>query len=288
MIDKKKSNKREKLTEDIKENEKKELDRIKKIQKKKKRFMSDFKRFYSFQRSNKIEEDSGEEFEENKLLFEQQQQQQQFQQRLEYYNEQLADDLFDNLQKVEQDAKDGNLGNEHEIDNIFSIEEDCWKLKRQIQEQSSKSKNHDFSLENNLQSLRIISNQINQNKSFKNKWHILYKQYLLSKDNIALSINGEVETKEHWEIYDGFFKRYCGFEYPGAFKQHDFSGIDNYFVILRRAMLVYLAFYEEYDQWPTKENYKAVLDIKQNLNLIGRFEYTITIPNLPHDWVISF
>ena len=140
--------------------------------------MRNFKRFYSFQRSNIIEEDSGEELEENKLLFEQQQQQ--FQQRLEYYNEQFADDLFENLQKVEQDAKDGNLGNEHDIDNIFSIEEECWKLKRQIQEQSSTSKNYDLSLENDLLSLRIISNQINQNKSFKNKWHILYKQYFLS------------------------------------------------------------------------------------------------------------
>ena len=231
-----------------------------------------------------------DEVSESEELRNQKDKQQQEMIMLQQHQHQIEDKLFDDLLKAQRMADDQIQDFECDIFKLSNIEQQVW---HQTQTSQNTYREKEFfnklSFENDLERLRLIADKIKQDKSSQIKWQALNSQFFISMEKGSLlSIDGEPETTKHWRIYDEFFEKTCNFKYPNLFKQ-DFnthiSKIDQYFLIYRRALLNYMAFYKDYGQWPTKENYKGVFVLTKKVQLRVRFEYKLAFPCLPQDWV---
>ena len=230
---------------------------------------------------------------QQKQQLQQQQLQRQNKHQQQQYQQQIENKLFDHLLSAQRMADDRILNVELDVSKLFNIEQQIWHQNQKSQnifrkDEAFRSYNEQI-LERDLERLRVIANKTKVDKSYKSKWQDLNNQFFISKENNSLlSIDGEIETTKHWKIYDEFFERKCKFTYPNLFKQDyntHFSKIDQYFLIYRRALLNYLAFYKDYGQWPTKENFKGVFVLTKKVQLQVRFEFRLEIPYLPQDWV---
>ena len=230
---------------------------------------------------------------QQKQQLQQQQLQRQNKHQQQQYQQQIENKLFDHLLSAQRMADDRILNVELDVSKLFNIEQQIWHQNQKSQnifrkDEAFRSYNEQI-LERDLERLRVIANKTKVDKSYKLKWQNLNNQFFISKENNSLlSIDGEIETTKHWKIYDEFFERKCKFTYPNLFKQDyntHFSKIDQYFLIYRRALLNYLAFYKDYGQWPTKENFKGVFVLTKKVQLQVRFEFRLEIPYLPQDWV---
>ena len=109
------------------------------------------------------------------------------------------------------------------------------------------------------------------------------------RDNKPLTITGEEETRNDWEVYKDFFQRHW-FGYPNIFQILNYIGIQQYFKDLRSGLLVYMCYVnndETLSPLLTYQNYSQVIQAEQTTK-DNLYYCKIYWPNLPEDLVNKF